>query len=40
MQAIFRAWRYGQTRPVHVYRLLGEGTVEEKIYKRQICKAN
>ena len=38
-QAIFRAWRYGQTRPVHVYRLLGEGTVEEQIYKRQISKA-
>ena len=37
-QAIFRAWRYGQTRPVFVYRLLGAGTVEEKIYARQITK--
>ena len=24
---------------MHVYRLLGEGTVEEQIYKRQISKA-
>ena len=35
-QAIFRAWRYGQTKPVFVYRLLGAGTVEEKIYARQV----
>ena len=39
-QAIFRAWRYGQTKPVYVYRLLGAGTVEEKIYARQITKAS
>ena len=37
-QAIFRAWRFGQTRPVFVYRLLGAGTIEEKIYARQISK--
>ena len=37
-QAIFRSWRFGQSRPVFVYRLLGGGTVEEKIYARQITK--
>ncbi|KAL3909462.1 MAG: hypothetical protein SGPRY_009418 [Prymnesium sp.] len=33
-QAIFRAWRFGQTKPVFVYRLLGAGTVEEKVSSR------
>lgn len=31
-QAIFRTYRYGQTRPVVIYRLVAEGTPEEKIY--------
>ena len=26
-QALFRCYRYGQTRPVHVYRLLSAGTM-------------
>ena len=70
-QAIFRAWRYGQTRRVFVYRLIGHGTIqgltdsactlhsylctpsnrilstvcgagtiEEKIYARQVAKAS
>eukprot|EP00960_Hanusia_phi_P069695 767143-Hanusia_phi.AAC.6 len=38
LQAIFRTYRYGQTRPVYVYRLVSWGTMEEKIYKRRINK--
>ncbi|KAK4530369.1 hypothetical protein CCYA_CCYA04G1226 [Cyanidiococcus yangmingshanensis] len=37
-QARERAWRIGQERPVAVYRLLTRGTIEEKIYHRQIFK--
>lgn len=37
-QSIFRAYRYGQTKPVFVYRLIGVGTVEEKVWKRCIGK--
>lgn len=33
-----RAYRYGQTRDVHVYRLLGAGSIEELIYARQVYK--
>lgn len=38
MQARERAWRIGQTKQVTVYRLLTSGTIEEKIYHRQIFK--
>lgn len=38
LQARERAWRLGQTKPVKIYRLMTEGTIEEKIYHRQIFK--
>lgn len=37
-QARERAWRIGQTRDVTVYRLITRGTIEEKVYHRQIHK--
>ncbi|KAJ1556015.1 hypothetical protein HK405_008892, partial [Cladochytrium tenue] len=37
-QARERAWRLGQTRPVLIYRLMTAGTIEEKIYHRQVYK--
>lgn len=37
-QARERTWRIGQKRDVSVYRLICTGTVEEKIYQRQVCK--
>lgn len=33
-----RAYRFGQTRDVAVYRLLGAGSLEELIYARQVYK--
>lgn len=38
LQARERAWRLGQTRPVTIYRLITAGTIEEKVYHRQIFK--
>ncbi|XP_048364014.1 DNA repair and recombination protein RAD54B isoform X3 [Sphaerodactylus townsendi] len=38
MKAMARVWRDGQKRTVHIYRLLTTGTIEEKIYQRQISK--
>ncbi|KAK7213417.1 hypothetical protein V2G26_020595 [Clonostachys chloroleuca] len=38
LQARERAWRLGQDKPVKIYRLMTEGTIEEKIYHRQIFK--
>jgi DNA excision repair protein ERCC-6 len=37
-QARERAWRLGQKNPVTVYRLISTGTIEEKIYHRQLFK--
>ena len=37
-QAVFRAYRYGQTREVYVYRLIAHGTMEDKIFARQTAK--
>ncbi|KAJ1300749.1 hypothetical protein OPQ81_002392 [Rhizoctonia solani] len=38
LQAMDRAYRFGQKRDVNVYRLLGAGALEELIYARQIYK--
>ena len=39
-QAIDRAYRIGQSRDVVVYRLITCGTVEEKIFRRQVFKGS
>jgi DNA excision repair protein ERCC-6 len=38
VQARERAWRLGQKKEVSIYRLMAAGTIEEKIYHRQIFK--
>ncbi|KAL8029145.1 hypothetical protein ABFX02_14G209200 [Erythranthe guttata] len=38
MQARERAWRIGQKKDVTIYRLITRGTIEEKVYQRQIYK--
>ncbi|OTF80710.1 transcriptional regulator ATRX-like protein [Euroglyphus maynei] len=37
-QAIFRIFRYGQRKPCFIYRLAGYGTMENRIYQRQVAK--
>ena len=37
-QAAARVWRDGQKKRVFIYRLLATGTIEEKIFQRQISK--
>eukprot|EP00796_Vickermania_ingenoplastis_P007412 gene7412-5220_t len=37
-QAMGRVWRDGQKKRVYIYRLLTTGTIEEKVYQRQVSK--
>ena len=37
-QAVDRCYRIGQTKPVTVYRFIAAGTVEEKMYEKQVHK--
>nr|CCC95153.1 unnamed protein product [Trypanosoma congolense IL3000] len=37
-QAMGRVWRDGQKKRVFIYRLLSTGSIEEKIYQRQVSK--
>ena len=39
VQAMGRVWREGQKRHCHIYRLVTTGTIEEKIYQRQVMKS-
>ena len=36
-QAVYRSYRYGQNRPVHVYRLIAQG-FEQCLYRQQVVK--
>ena len=38
LQALFRSYRLGQKKATYVYRLVCKGSMEEKIYFRQVNK--
>eukprot|EP00741_Cyanophora_paradoxa_P024265 tig00021760_g23432.t1 len=38
VEAACRVYRFGQTKTVHIYRLVTAGTIEEKVYARQLAK--
>jgi superfamily II DNA or RNA helicase len=38
LQAMARVWRPGQNKKVYLYRTLATGTIEEKIFQRQVAK--
>ena len=34
----YRRYRYGQQKPTFIYRLIGDGTIEDKMYTRSCQK--
>lgn len=40
LQAMARIHRDGQTKPVYIYRLFTTGSIDEKIFQRQLMKSN